>query len=66
MKFSCLKSIIGKILKSLIIYIDFENLTENYCIPHKHRLIDQTTKQTLSNFEPQNPIKYKHNLFNSW
>ena len=28
---------------------------ENYCIPHRHRLLGQTTKQPLSNFEPQKP-----------
>ena len=25
----------------------------NYCIPRRHRLLAQTTKQPLSNFEPQ-------------
>ena len=29
---------------------------ENYCILCKHRLLNQTAKQPLSNFEP----KYKH------
>ena len=28
--------------------------SENYCIPHRHRLLDQTTKQPLSNYEPDN------------
>ena len=28
---------------------------ENYCIPHRHRLFGQTTKQPLKNFEPQKP-----------
>ena len=32
---------------------------EIYCIPRTDRLLDQTTKQTLSNFEPQKPWKYK-------
>ena len=32
---------------------------ENYCIPHRHRLLVQTTKQPLSNFDPQKPWKYK-------
>ena len=32
---------------------------ENYCIPPRHRLLGQTTKQTLSKFEPQKPWKYK-------
>ena len=31
---------------------------ENYCIPRRHRLFDQTTKQPLNNFEPQKPWKY--------
>ena len=26
---------------------------ENYCIPRRHRLLGETTKQTLGNFEPQ-------------
>ena len=33
---------------------------ENYCIPRRHRLFRQTTKQPLSNFEPQKSWKYKH------
>ena len=32
---------------------------ENYCIPSRHRLFGQTTKQPLNNFEPQKPWKYK-------
>ena len=32
---------------------------ENYCILRRHRLFGQTTKQPLSNFEPQKPRKYK-------
>ena len=32
---------------------------ENYCIPHRQRLLGETTKQPLSNFEPQEPWKYK-------
>ena len=31
----------------------------NYCIPHRYRLLGQTTKQPLSNFEPRKPGKYK-------
>ena len=27
---------------------------ESYCIPRRHRLNDQTTKQALSNFESKN------------
>ena len=27
---------------------------ENYFIPHRHRLLGQTTKQPLSNFDLQN------------
>ena len=30
---------------------------ENYCIPHKQRLLSQTTTQPLSNFEPQKPYQ---------
>ena len=26
---------------------------ENYCIPHRHKVLVQTTKQPLSNFEPK-------------
>ena len=32
---------------------------EYYCIPCRHRLLGQTTKQQLGNFEPQKPWKYK-------
>ena len=32
---------------------------ENYTIPSWHSLLGQTTKQPLSNSEPQNPWKYK-------
>ena len=32
---------------------------ENYCNPHRHRLLSQTTKQPLSNFETQKPWKYQ-------
>ena len=32
---------------------------KNYCIPRRHRLIGQTTKQPSSNFEPRKPWKYK-------
>ena len=28
---------------------------ENYCIPRRHRLLDQTTKQPLKTFDPQKP-----------
>ena len=28
---------------------------ENYCIPRRHRLLGETTKQTLRNFERQKP-----------
>ena len=41
----------GKILTSLI--VNFES--RNYSIPRRHRLLGQTTKQALSNFEPQKP-----------
>ena len=57
LKFSCLKSIIGKILKSVIINIGFESAS--YCISRTHRLLGQTTKQPLSNFKPQKPWKHK-------
>ena len=46
-----------KILKSLIINANFESW--NYCIPRRYRLLDQTTKQPLSNFEPKKPWKYE-------
>ena len=32
---------------------------EKYCIPRRHRLLGQSTKQPLSSFEPQKPLKYK-------
>ena len=48
---SCLKSIIGNILKSPIININFGN----NCIPYRHTLFGQTTKQTLNNFKSQKP-----------
>ena len=32
---------------------------ENYCIPRRHRLLGQTTKQPVSNFDPPKPWKYK-------
>ena len=35
-KFSCLKNIFGKILKSLIVNVDFKSW--NYCIPRRYRL----------------------------
>ena len=41
------KALIGKILRSLILNL------ENYCIPYRHRLFCQTTKQPLNKFEPQ-------------
>ena len=41
-KFNCLKSNIGKILKSLTIILILN--PESYCIPHRHRLLGQTTK----------------------
>ena len=55
-KFSCLKNSFGKILKSEIWNVDFESWS--YCIPGKHRLLIQTTKQPLSNFEPNKTWKY--------
>ena len=48
-KFSGLKSIIGKILKSLIINMSHD--PENYFISRRHRLLGETTKQSLSTFE---------------
>ena len=32
---------------------------ENYCIPYRYKLHGHTTKQALSNVEPQKPGKYK-------
>ena len=31
----------------------------NYCIPWRHRLFGQTTKQPVNNVEPQKPWKYE-------
>ena len=31
----------------------------NYCIPHRHRSLGPSTRQSLSNFEPWKPWKYK-------
>ena len=56
-KFSCPKNILEKILKSLIINIDFESW--NYCIFRRHKLLGQTTKHPLSNFKPKKYWKYK-------
>ena len=33
--------------------------TKNYCIPHRQRILDLTTKQPLSNSKPQKPWKYE-------
>ena len=49
---SAVSSTIGKILKSLLIIIILN--PENYCIPHRYRLLSQTTNQLLNNFEPKN------------
>ena len=46
-------NIFGKVLKSLIANVDFES--RNYSIPRGHRLLGQTTKQALSNFELKKP-----------
>ena len=54
-KFSFLKNIFGKILKSLIINVDFESWY--FCIPCIHRLLCPTTKQPLRNFNAQNTLK---------
>ena len=48
--FSCLKSIVWKTLKSLIKYTDIEFWKLLYS--SQTRLLAQTTKQPLSNFEP--------------
>ena len=37
--------------------INFESI-QNCCIPRRHRLLVQTTKQPLSNFEPQKTWKW--------
>ena len=47
------KALLGKL--SLTINIDLNS--ENYCISRRHRLLSYTTKQPLSNFEPQKPRK---------
>ena len=49
--FLAMLKIFGKLLKSLIVNVDFES--RNYSIPCRHRLLGQTTKQALSNFEPK-------------
>ena len=51
LKFSCLKNIVGKILKLVIMNINSESY--KYCIPRRHKLPGQSTKQPLSNFEPR-------------
>ena len=38
--------------------ISISNPTD-YCIPRRHRLLGQSTKHPLSNFEPLKPWKYK-------
>ena len=43
--------------------ISFLN-SENYCIPHRLILLGQTTKQSLSNFEPQKPWNISN--FEGW
>ena len=45
------KALLGKL--SLTINIDLN--PENYCISRRNRLLGYTTKQPLSNFEPQKP-----------
>ena len=30
---------------------------ENYCISRKHNLLGESTKQSLSNFEPKKPLR---------
>ena len=37
--------------------IDFKSW--NYCIPRRHWLLGHTTKQSLRNFDPKKPWKYK-------
>ena len=44
-------NIFGKILKSLIVNVDFES--RSYSIPRRHRLLGKTTKQALSSSEPK-------------
>ena len=46
------QSTIKKISKSVIINIYFESWNCN-CTPHRHRLLSQNTKQSLSNIKPQ-------------
>ena len=46
-------NILGKILKSLIVNVDFESW--NYCIPRRY---GQTTKQPLNNFDRKKSWKY--------
>ena len=53
---SVCKSIIGKILKSVIINIDFGSCK---LLHSSHRLLGQANKQPLSNFELWPPGKYK-------
>ena len=49
-------NIFEKILKLLIVNVDFES--SDYCIPDRHRLLGQTSEQPLSNFELKKPCKY--------
>ena len=56
-KIQLIQNILRKILKSLIMSIDFKSW--NYCIPCRHGLLGHTTKQSLRNFEPKKPWKYK-------
>ena len=51
-KFNCLKSFVGKILKSLMIKINIES---NYCILRRHKLFGQAPKKRLRDFEHQKP-----------
>ena len=48
---SVISKAFGNSLISLIINIDFEYC----CIPRRHCLLGQTTKQPLRNFDPQKP-----------
>ena len=56
-------NIFGNILKSLIVNVDVESW--RYCIPRRHRLLGQTTKQPLSNFEVKKALQNISN-FKSW
>ena len=49
------KVFLGKLNQKQKQIINIGLTTENHCISRRHGLLGQTTKQLLSNFEPQKP-----------